>query len=71
MIVFQKLRYKNFLSTGNVFTEIDLNRDQNTLVIGTNGSGKCLRKNTNVDIDFVNDSVKLDFIKFMEKRKNM
>ena len=40
MIVFKKLRYKNFLSSGNVFTEYDLNSKQNTLIIGKNGSGK-------------------------------
>ena len=40
MIKFHKVRYKNFLSTGNTFTEIDLNRNPTTLVIGANGSGK-------------------------------
>ena len=40
MINFQKLRYKNFLSTGNAFTEIDFARNPSTLVIGDNGAGK-------------------------------
>lgn len=40
MIIFEKLRYKNFLSTGNKFTEIDLNRSQSTLIVGQNGAGK-------------------------------
>lgn len=40
MIVFKKIRYKNFLSSGNVFTEYDLNSNKNTLIIGKNGSGK-------------------------------
>jgi DNA repair exonuclease SbcCD ATPase subunit len=40
MIVFKKLRYKNILSTGNHFTEIQLNGNSNTLIVGTNGSGK-------------------------------
>ena len=40
MIKFHKVRYKNFLSTGDIFTEIDLNRNPTTLIIGTNGSGK-------------------------------
>jgi len=40
LIVFKKLRYKNFLSTGNAFTEYDLNSRTNTLIIGKNGSGK-------------------------------
>ena len=40
MIVFKTVRYKNFLSTGNVFTEIKLNEHQTTLIIGENGAGK-------------------------------
>ncbi len=39
-IHFKKVRWKNFLSTGNVFTEVELDRNQNTLVVGTNGAGK-------------------------------
>lgn len=39
-INFKKLRYKNILSTGNFFTEIDLNRSTTTLISGGNGSGK-------------------------------
>lgn len=40
MILFQKLRYKNFLSTGDVFTELDLTKSESTLVVGQNGAGK-------------------------------
>ena len=40
MIVFEKLRWKNFLSTGNSFTEIDFLRQPTTLIVGENGSGK-------------------------------
>ena len=40
MIHFKTIKYKNFLSTGNVFTEIKLDANPNTLVIGTNGAGK-------------------------------
>ena len=40
MILFKKLRFKNFLSTGNVFTEIDLNKSTTTLIVGENGAGK-------------------------------
>lgn len=40
MIIFQKLRWKNFLSTGNNFTEIDFTRNPTTLIVGENGSGK-------------------------------
>ena len=40
MIKFQKLRFKNFLSTGNSFTEIDFINSPTTLVVGHNGAGK-------------------------------
>ena len=40
MIEFEKIRWKNFLSTGNNFTELNLNSHATTLVIGENGSGK-------------------------------
>ena len=40
MITFQKIRYKNFLSSGNQFTEIDFQQHHTNLIIGTNGAGK-------------------------------
>jgi len=40
MIIFKKIRYKNFLSTGNQPIEIELAKTPTTLVIGQNGSGK-------------------------------
>jgi len=40
VITFKKLKYRNFLSSGNVPIEINLNTSQTTLIIGTNGSGK-------------------------------
>ena len=40
MIQFKKLRWKNFLSTGDTFTEIELDKHPTSLIIGENGSGK-------------------------------
>jgi len=40
MIIFRNLRWKNFLSTGNFFTELKLDNDNTTLIVGSNGSGK-------------------------------
>jgi DNA repair exonuclease SbcCD ATPase subunit len=40
MIIFKKLRWKNFLSTGNIFTEINLVDKKTNLIIGQNGAGK-------------------------------
>lgn len=40
MILFQVIRWKNLLSTGNAFTEVQLNKFKNTLIVGENGAGK-------------------------------
>jgi len=40
MILFEKIRWKNFLSTGNQYTEFALNENSTNLIIGTNGAGK-------------------------------
>ena len=40
MINFSKVRYKNFLSTGQQFIEVDLQKSNTTLVVGENGAGK-------------------------------
>ena len=40
MIIFEKIRWKNFLSTGNVFSEIDLEEGRTNLIVGSNGAGK-------------------------------
>ena len=40
MICFQKIRWRNFLSTGNQWTEIQLDEKSTTIVIGSNGAGK-------------------------------
>ena len=40
MISFKRIRYKNFLSTGNIPIEVELNKSATTLIVGSNGSGK-------------------------------
>ena len=40
MITFEKLKWRNLLSTGNAWTEVDLNRSTTTLIVGKNGEGK-------------------------------
>ena len=40
MIIFKKIRWKNFLSTGNVFSEVDLQASKTNLIVGSNGAGK-------------------------------
>ena len=40
MILFHKIRWRNFLSTGNHYTEIDFEKTSTTLIVGSNGAGK-------------------------------
>ena len=40
MITFESIKWKNFLSTGDLWTEIQLNESNSTLIVGTNGAGK-------------------------------
>ena len=40
MIIFENLKWKNFLSTGNQFTEVNLAQDRSTIIVGANGAGK-------------------------------
>jgi DNA repair exonuclease SbcCD ATPase subunit len=40
MILFKTVRWKNFLSTGNAFTEVKLDASASTLIVGSNGAGK-------------------------------
>ena len=40
MIIFKKIRWKNFLSTGDHFTEVDFQQNATNLIVGTNGTGK-------------------------------
>jgi len=40
MICFKQIKWRNFLSTGNQWTEVELDKDSTTLIIGTNGAGK-------------------------------
>ena len=40
MLVFHKIKWKNFLSTGNQWSEIDFEKNHTNLIIGTNGAGK-------------------------------
>ena len=40
MIIFKKIKWKNFLSTGNNWSEIDFQKNSTNLIIGTNGAGK-------------------------------
>lgn len=71
MLIFENITWRNFLSTGNAPTTFNLNGAKSTLVLGKNGSGKCVDKKTQIDIDFLDESTKLKFNEFLEKHKNL
>lgn len=71
MLIFENISWRNFLSTGNAPTKIELNGAKSNLVLGKNGSGKCVDKKTQIDIDFLDESTKLKFNEFLEKHKNL
>ena len=50
MLLFHKIRYKNFLSFGNNFTEIDFQKNSTNIIIGNNGNGKCVDMNTQISL---------------------
>lgn len=50
MIIFKKIRWKNLLSTGNHFTEIDFQKHHTNLLIGANGVGKCVNFDTKIKL---------------------
>lgn len=69
MIIFRKLRWKNILSTGNIFTEIDLNANGTTLIVGENGAGKCVRKGTKINVHIEDEKIKNKFEIYLKNRQ--
>ena len=59
MIIFKKVRFKNLLSYGNIFTEFELDKDSITYLMGRTGYGKCLHKFTTIEIKIDNPIVEL------------
>ena len=67
MITFEKIRWKNFLSTGNQFTEINLaidseakfSKNSTTLIVGTNGAERALYWMLLLLVCLINHSVRL------------
>lgn len=48
MIFIQKIKFKNLLSSGNIFTELNFDTTKTTLLRGANGNGKCVDINTKI-----------------------
>lgn len=70
MVIFKAVRFKNFLSSGNIFTEINLAGSKKTLIIGKNGSGKCLERSTEIDVLINNPQVQSAFEEYLHGKKN-
>jgi len=70
MITFNNIKWKNFLSYGNYYSEIKLDNNNNTLLKGPNGSGKCNRGSTLVDIEFEDFGVEKAFKDFIAERNS-
>lgn len=68
MLKLETIKYKNFLSVGDIFVEIDLCCSQNTLVVGKNGNGKCLHPATKIDIRIKSKETEKKFEDFMKNR---
>jgi len=66
-IQFTKIRYKNILSVGNQFIELALDSHKTSLISGTNGSGKCVRGSTEIDIIFDDPEVQKKFLDTTKK----
>ena len=62
MINFKRIKWRNFLGSGDDWTEIDLNNKTTTLITGRNGSGKSLVKTTKLNI--LDDDENEVFVKF-------
>lgn len=65
MLKFKAIRWRNLLSTGSQFTEVKLDKSSTTLIVGENGSGKCLDQSTRVDIIFEDEETEKKFKKFL------
>jgi predicted ATPase len=65
MVLFKTIRWKNFLSTGDAFTEVSLNRSPSTLIVGENGAGKCVDKLTEIEVEFESEEIKQLYLKHL------
>jgi hypothetical protein len=67
---FHKIKFKNFLSTGNSPLEYQLDQHSHTLITAVNGSGKCLDAETEIEININNPEVEKIFKDYLyEKNK--
>ena len=68
MINFKKISYKNLLSVGEFPVEINFQSTGTTLITGANGNGKCVRKNTRINVKISDDAICQEFQNFINKK---
>lgn len=67
-MIIKKVRGKNFLSIGNAFLEFDLQTYSRAVIGGKNGSGKCLKKDTLIEVEFEDEETLKLFEKFIKEK---
>ena len=65
-----RLEFKNFASYGNRVQVIEFDKEVSDLylVMGSNGAGKCLAKETKLVIDIEDEEIKKQFLEFLERK---
>ncbi len=71
MIIFESVKWKNFLSYGNYWTEVKFTDAPTTLISGKNGCGKCVRKLTEIEISIEDPVIKQKFEEFLKNKQNL
>ena len=66
-MIIKKIRGKNFLSIGNAFLEVDLLKYQRTVIQGFNGSAKCLKNDTEIEIKIDDPEIMRLFLEFSKE----
>jgi len=69
-MIIKSIRFKNIKSYGNKYQQIDFDDNGGLILLtGTNGSGKCLSPDTEIDIEIIDDKT-MDILKKFLKNKN-
>jgi hypothetical protein len=69
-MIIKKVRGKNFLSIGNAFLEVDLLKYQRTVIQGFNGSAKCLKSDTEIDIQIDDPEILKLFLEWQNSQNH-
>jgi hypothetical protein len=71
MIHFKTLSWKNFLGTGNQPTVIQLDKATSTLILGINGTGKCVRGDTVVQVTCNDEDTSIKLKSFLNRKTEL